>query len=61
MTDLPAEVDHRVPLCRHGDHDIYNLVVACKTCNVMKGGRSEEAFIEYLKIVQEIRKELELE
>lgn len=31
------EVDHVVPLARHGEHGINNLVASCRQCNASKG------------------------
>jgi 5-methylcytosine-specific restriction endonuclease McrA len=40
-TETP-HVDHVVPLCQGGGHDLKNLVVACPSCNLSKGGRTPE-------------------
>lgn len=32
-------IDHWVPLARGGDHNVTNLVPACKTCNCSKGSK----------------------
>lgn len=32
------ELDHRVPLCRGGDHTWDNVQTACRRCNAAKGG-----------------------
>lgn len=44
-----ATVDHKIPLCRKGDHDRTNLVVACRECNSTKCSKTAEEFFEYLK------------
>lgn len=35
-------VDHVVPRCQGGGDELSNLVVACKSCNSRKGGRTPE-------------------
>lgn len=35
-------VDHFIPLCKGGGHEIENLVPSCKTCNMKKNGRDAE-------------------
>lgn len=35
-------IDHVVPRCRGGGDDEANLVVACRSCNSRKGGRTSE-------------------
>jgi 5-methylcytosine-specific restriction endonuclease McrA len=35
-------IDHVVPVAANGDDSADNLVVACKTCNSRKGGRTPE-------------------
>lgn len=37
-----ATVDHVVPRCQGGVHDMGNLVLACRHCNSRKGGRTPE-------------------
>ena len=39
-------VDHVVPKCRGGG-GVGNVVSACKRCNNLKGGLTEEEFVEY--------------
>jgi 5-methylcytosine-specific restriction endonuclease McrA len=46
-TDLSAHVhhDHMVPIVYGGTHDVANIVLACRTCNLDKGGwLAAEAF-----------------
>lgn len=38
LTKKNRTVDHFVPLCRGGDHSIFNLVASCNTCNFSKQG-----------------------
>ena len=33
-------VDHVQPRAKRGDHSAGNLVTACQTCNIQKGGRA---------------------
>ncbi len=48
--DSPGEhVDHRQPLSRGGAHSLSNLQMACARCNLSKGARTHEEFLEYLK------------
>lgn len=45
--DLNSEnrsIDHWVPLSRGGDHDIHNLVAACKSCN---GSKHDKLYCEW--------------
>lgn len=43
-------LDHKIPLCRGGEHNINNIVPSCKTCNLRKGRKNPEEFIEYMKL-----------
>lgn len=38
-------VDHVEPRVKQGDHSAGNLVTACTTCNIQKGGRPAWAFL----------------
>lgn len=38
-------VDHFYPLARGGAHAVYNLVIACPTCNTRKGAKHPLAFL----------------
>lgn len=44
--DEPEHVDHFVPLTLGGSHAVGNLVPACGTCNLRKGGRDPWSFLE---------------
>lgn len=35
-------IDHVIPRCQGGGDDLNNLVVACRSCNSRKGGRTPE-------------------
>ena len=39
-TDVPLEIEHIIPLIRHGSSRIKNLTIACKPCNQDKGSRT---------------------
>jgi 5-methylcytosine-specific restriction endonuclease McrA len=42
-------LDHKIPLCKNGDHDILNLVPSCPSCNLRKGIKTEKEFTENLR------------
>jgi len=42
-------VDHMIPLSRGGSDWPDNLVVACPTCNISKGVKTAEEFLEFLR------------
>ena len=42
--DGPLQVDHRVPLCRGGTHEVENILPACGRCNRRKSTMSETEF-----------------
>jgi 5-methylcytosine-specific restriction endonuclease McrA len=39
---VPGTVDHRVPQSQGGGNALDNLVLACRTCNTIKGTRLPE-------------------
>jgi len=41
-----ATEDHIIPLSEDGSDDIFNIAVACLSCNTSKGKRSVDVFIE---------------
>ena len=47
--------DHRIPISRGGHNYIWNIALACSTCNCEKYTRTEDEFMEW-KLCQEIRK-----
>lgn len=51
-------LDHKNPLSRCGDHDISNLVPCCRGCNSLKGDKTEDEFMEYLKKIEDFRDKL---
>jgi len=47
-------IDHLVPRHRGGDHSWANLVAACPSCNLRKGGRTvQEAHMSLLRLPRE--------
>jgi 5-methylcytosine-specific restriction endonuclease McrA len=50
--------DHVIPLSMGGTNTLDNLVLACKSCNGLKGNLTVEEFLGYLRGVQERRSEL---
>jgi hypothetical protein len=40
--DIDFHLDHVIPQCQGGKNNINNLVLACKKCNMSKGGRTPE-------------------
>lgn len=51
LTPDIAELDHKVPVCNGGDHNIENLQVVHVTINRMKGALDNEEFIRLCKLV----------
>jgi 5-methylcytosine-specific restriction endonuclease McrA len=47
LTGINLHLDHKNPLSRGGEHNIDNLVPACKTCNLRKGTKTVEEFLKY--------------
>ena len=41
-----ATIDHVLPLCRGGTHELRNLVVCCKSCNSRKGQKTLEEWLQ---------------
>lgn len=41
-------IDHIIPLSKGGEHQLHNLVLSCPTCNLKKGNKDPEEFIELL-------------
>ena len=37
---LAEHIDHVIPVCKGGTNDLDNLVAACASCNLSKGGRT---------------------
>ena len=42
---LISTIDHKVPECRGGTHDLFNLCLSCYTCNNKKGMLTLEEFL----------------
>lgn len=45
-SDGPLHIDHRVPVSRGGTNDLENLQLLCSACNLSKGARTHEEWIE---------------
>ena len=43
-------IDHKIPVSRGGNNKENNLVLCCKHCNSQKNDKSEEEYIEWLKL-----------
>ncbi len=43
-------LEHKKPLIRGGNHDYFNLGVACANCNHKKHKKTEEEFKNYMKV-----------
>lgn len=46
-------LDHIYPLSKGGEHEIYNLVVSCKQCNLKKYTKDPEDWLDYILNSQE--------
>ncbi len=46
-------IDHKIPLCRKGNHDIKNMVMCCRECNGVKNGKTDKEFFEFLRIIRD--------
>jgi 5-methylcytosine-specific restriction endonuclease McrA len=44
-----GHVDHKTPLCLGGRNTAANIVIACSVCNLKKGRKTYEQFIESLR------------
>lgn len=42
----PLQKDHMIPLSRGGFHSVYNIVLACRRCNLSKGTREVMSWYE---------------
>lgn len=47
----PWEIDHKLPVCRGGEHTDQNLWLLCRGCNQVKGDRTVEELHEYLRSI----------
>lgn len=46
---LPVEQEHKTPLSRGGNHDKNNVVPSCRRCNLVKGTRTVEEWLNDIK------------
>lgn len=46
---IGCQLDHKQPLHLGGKHSLDNCVLACRTCNLSKGYKSYEEWLEYLE------------
>lgn len=44
-------LEHKVPLCRKGTNHKNNLAISCPTCNLSKGKKTVEEFMEYRNLL----------
>jgi len=42
------QVDHIVPIAKGGEHQTHNLAIACPSCNLSKGGKDPDQFLDEL-------------
>lgn len=45
IRSLISTIDHKVPECLGGTHDIFNLVLCCNACNLSKDAKTLEEFL----------------
>lgn len=48
LSDKVTHIDHLVPLSRGGLHTISNLRVTCSKCNLKKGNKTPEEYLDYI-------------
>lgn len=44
-----CHIDHKWSSIRGGSHEITNLVISCKKCNLIKGGKTKQEFLSYIE------------
>ena len=44
--DKDIHIDHKTPISRGGSNDISNIALSCATCNLQKGAKTAEEFIQ---------------
>jgi len=49
ITDSNISLDHATPLSRNGKNIISNIDIVCVDCNMLKGIKTKEEFIKFLK------------
>lgn len=52
-----AEIDHKVPLFRGGADAMFNVVLACSTCNKEKHTKTEQEFLSFKERLETQQKE----
>jgi len=40
------QIDHIYPLSKSGEHEIYNLTISCRTCNLRKCAKDPEQWLD---------------
>ena len=51
LTESNIGLDHKQPVSREGSHLFDNLVLCCKSCNMIKGALSEDEYRAVLQLV----------
>ena len=49
---ITFSLDHRQPISRGGSHDIENLAICCKRCNMAKGSMSYDEYCSLLYLLR---------
>ena len=44
--DKEVHIDHKIPLSRGGHNDISNIALSCARCNLQKGTKTDEEFLQ---------------
>jgi 5-methylcytosine-specific restriction endonuclease McrA len=53
LTTDNLSIDHILPLSRGGTHTEDNVELVCLSCNIRKGTKTKEEFIEFLNMIKE--------
>ena len=51
ISTLVAELDHKIPISRHGSFDISNVAITSKWYNMAKGDMTDVEFVELLSAI----------
>ncbi len=54
LTEETLSIDHVIPRCKKGNHDIDNLLPCCQSCNSSKGTKSLEEYRLFLSFKKAI-------